>query len=170
MSRNVKIKLTYLKVRLSLPFVRSLRTIRGRFRRYPVGIVPPLCTSQLKPSPPPPPPPGQRGDLTLTAVKSYQMPHPLGPNFLSKWIKMRQTPQGLRTEIKKKWKIANILAKQIPISKQALLALFILAWFLQIKLQEAHPYNMYASQKIHSFSKQRANIQRDIKRSKYFMV
>ena len=47
------------------------------------------------------PPPGQRGDLTLTAVKSYQMPHPLGPNFLSKWIKMRQTPQGLGTQIKK---------------------------------------------------------------------
>ena len=75
---------------------------------------------------PTPPPPGQRGDLTLTAVKSYQMPHPLGPNFLSKWIKMRQTPQGLGTQIKE-WKIAKILAKQIPISKQALLGLFILA-------------------------------------------
>ena len=73
-----------------------------------------------------PPPQGQRGDLTLTAVKGYQMPHPLGPNFLSKWIKMHQTPQGLGTKIEK-WKIANILAKQIPISKQALLALFVLA-------------------------------------------
>ena len=76
---------------------------------------------------PPPRPSGQRGDSTLTAVKSYQMPHPLGPNSLSKWIKMRQTPQGLGTQIKKKWKIARILSKQIPISKQALLALFILA-------------------------------------------
>ena len=42
MYRNVKIKLTYLKVRLSLPFVCSLRTIRGRFRRFPVGVVAPL--------------------------------------------------------------------------------------------------------------------------------
>ena len=42
MCRNVQIKLTYLKVRLSLLFVRSLRTIRGRFRRFPVGVVPPL--------------------------------------------------------------------------------------------------------------------------------
>ena len=25
-----------------MPFVRSLRTIRGRFRRFPVGVVPPL--------------------------------------------------------------------------------------------------------------------------------
>ena len=32
----------YLKVRLSLRLVRSLRTIRGRFRRFPVGVVPPL--------------------------------------------------------------------------------------------------------------------------------
>ena len=42
MCRNVKIKLTYLKVRLPLRLVRSLRTIRGRFRRFPVGVVPPL--------------------------------------------------------------------------------------------------------------------------------
>ena len=42
MCRNVKIKLTYLKVRLSLRLVRSLRTIRGRFKRFPVGVVPPL--------------------------------------------------------------------------------------------------------------------------------
>ena len=42
MCRNVKIKLTYLKVRLSLRLVRSLRTIRGRFRQFPVGVVPPL--------------------------------------------------------------------------------------------------------------------------------
>ena len=42
MCRNVKINLTYLKVRLSLRLVRSLRTIRGRFRRFPVGVVPPL--------------------------------------------------------------------------------------------------------------------------------
>ena len=33
--RNVEIKLTYLKVRLSLSLVPSLRTIRGRFRRFP---------------------------------------------------------------------------------------------------------------------------------------
>ena len=107
-----------------------------------------------------------------TNVKSYQMPHPLGPNFLSKWIKMRQPPPppGSGNSDKKKWKIARILSKQIPISKQALLALFILAWFLQIKWKETHFYNMYVIQKIHSFSKQRANIQRDIKRSKFFMV
>ena len=42
MCRNVKIKLTYLKVRLLLRFVRSLRTIRGCFRRFAVGVVPPL--------------------------------------------------------------------------------------------------------------------------------
>ena len=82
---------------------------------------------------------------------------------------MHQNPQGLGTQIKK-WKIAKILAEQKPISKQALLALFILAWFLQIKWKEAHLYSMYVIQKIHSFSKQRANIQHDIKRSKYFMV
>ena len=42
MCRNVKIKLTYLKVRLSLRLVRSLRTIRGRFRRFAIGVVPSL--------------------------------------------------------------------------------------------------------------------------------
>ena len=42
MCRNVKIKLTYLKVRLSLRLVRSLRTIRGRSRQFPAGVVPPL--------------------------------------------------------------------------------------------------------------------------------
>ena len=46
MCRNVKIKLTYLKVRLSLLFVRSLRTMRGRFRRFLVGVVPPLGNGQ----------------------------------------------------------------------------------------------------------------------------
>ena len=35
-------KLTYLKVRLSLRLVRSLRMIRGRFRRFPVGVPPSL--------------------------------------------------------------------------------------------------------------------------------
>ena len=53
---------------------------------------------------PHPPPLGQRGDLTLTAVKSYQMSHTLWPNFLSKWMKMRQPsppPQGLGTQMKK---------------------------------------------------------------------
>ena len=45
MCKNVKIKLTYLKVRLSLRLLRSLRTIRGRFRRFPVGVVPPLKRS-----------------------------------------------------------------------------------------------------------------------------
>ena len=40
MCRNVQIKLTYLKVRLSLRLVRSLRMIRGRFRRFPVGVPP----------------------------------------------------------------------------------------------------------------------------------
>ena len=42
MCRNVKLKITYLKVRLSLRLVRSLRAIRGRFRRFPIGVVPPL--------------------------------------------------------------------------------------------------------------------------------
>ena len=46
MCRNIKIELTYLKVRLSLRLVRSLRTIRGRFRRFPVGVVPPLRPMQ----------------------------------------------------------------------------------------------------------------------------
>ena len=39
-------ELTYLKVRLSLRLVRSLRTIRGRFRRFPVGVVPLLERSR----------------------------------------------------------------------------------------------------------------------------
>ena len=42
MCRNVKIKLTNFKVRLSLRLVRRLRKIRGHFRRFPVGVVPPL--------------------------------------------------------------------------------------------------------------------------------
>ena len=40
MCRNVKIKITYLNVRLSLRLVRSLRTIRGRFKRLPIEVVP----------------------------------------------------------------------------------------------------------------------------------
>ena len=35
MCRSVKIQITYLKMRLSLRLVRSLRTIRGRSRRFP---------------------------------------------------------------------------------------------------------------------------------------
>ena len=35
MCRNVEIRITYLNVRLSLRLVRSLRTIRGRLRRFP---------------------------------------------------------------------------------------------------------------------------------------
>ena len=72
------------------------------------------------------PPPGQRWGFDIDCCQKLSNAPPLGPNFLSKWIKMRQTPQGLGTQIKKR-KIAKILAKQIPISKQALLALFILA-------------------------------------------
>ena len=44
MCRNVKIKLTYFKVRLSLRLVRSLRTIWGCFRQFPAEVVPPLKT------------------------------------------------------------------------------------------------------------------------------
>ena len=120
-------------------------------------------------NPHPPPPRANVGIWHWLLSKAIKCSTPWGQIFCQNGSKCIKPPRVWELR-EKKWKIANILAKQIPISKQALLALFILAWFRQIKWKEAHLYNMYVSQKIHSFSEQRANIQRDIKRLKFFMV
>ena len=83
-----------------------------------------LCTSQLK-SPPSPLEPTWGFDIDCCQKLSNTPP--LGAKFFVKMDQNASNPQDLGTQMKKKWKIAKILAKQIPISKQALLALFILA-------------------------------------------